>query len=436
MQKRLAARAVQDAAAQVVWGGMATVGATAQGTEESVMKTFAKQVQDARQLLDFAITEGIVVTDQTIRTILETEDYLSASSATSEQPKSIPLEQRVTFHIAYRDLLVALDPITRDSLFLSFRLLRYVWLAVLVIFAVLLIAKNFNLPFLSVTVSNFTLLLFGLAISFSIWFCDIFTGDMTKRRLIEIVLFCYVFTIFCMSILVYPIFFGEDDKEMYRLIREGPIGLVKGCGRESADDWIAMEVRCGVQDQHSAPSQWVFNVGGTLRRLDDSADLYEISGGVIVPIYVLFLSFMGAVVNMTRRVPEYQRRIYLPDDAPGSVSREEGRELLIFQIMQVVSAPLIAITTYYIVKSESITTSVLISFGSGFASEVVLRTISALVSRINNTVDAAPASANEPPARPVAAVRSNQGLAPQNAAVDGEVSASNGSTAAPPALLR
>jgi hypothetical protein len=63
--------------------------------------------------------------------------------------------------------------------------------------------------------------------------------------------------------------------------------------------------------------------------------------------------------------------------------------------MQVLSAPLIAVTVYYIVKPESATVSVLLGFGSGFASEPILLMIRSLVEKLS------PAKAADPSASAV-----------------------------------
>jgi hypothetical protein len=42
----------------------------------------------------------------------------------------------------------------------------------------------------------------------------------------------------------------------------------------------------------------------------------EVSGGLVVPLYVIILSVMGGAINMTRRVPEYQERADVSLDEP------------------------------------------------------------------------------------------------------------------------
>ena len=65
--------------------------------------------------------------------------------------------------------------------------------------------------------------------------------------------------------------------------------------------------------------------------------------------------------------------------------------MLVFQIMQVATAPLIAVTTYYIILPDTPLKSVVVGFGSGFASEPILLMIRALVDKLKPTTAAPPA---------------------------------------------
>ena len=80
-----------------------------------------------------------------------------------------------------------------------------------------------------------------------------------------------------------------------------------------------------------------------------------------------------------------------------------------FQIMQVISAPLIAITAFSIVKHGSISEAVVVGFGSGFASEPILLMIRSLVEKISPTQSAGsvavkitPALSTPKPGEPIA----------------------------------
>src|SRR5690349_23055331 len=83
---------------------------------------------------------------------------------------------------------------------------------------------------------------------------------------------------------------------------------------------------------------------------------------------------------MMRRSPEFQRRI--GPNAVNPLSCEEAREYLVFQIMQVFSAPLIAITAYYAFEPSSRAASIALAFITGFSSETILLHIRALTAKL------------------------------------------------------
>src|SRR5260370_33598846 len=104
-----------------------------------------------------------------------------------------------------------------------------------------------------------------------------------------------------------------------------------------------------------------------------------ITGGLVVPLYVIVLALVGGAISMTRRVPEYQRRAL---DSRDPLTNAEAREYLVFQIMQVITAPLIAVTAYYVYHPGTPVESVVLGFASGFASEPILLMIRALVDKL------------------------------------------------------
>ena len=114
--------------------------------------------------------------------------------------------------------------------------------------------------------------------------------------------------------------------------------------------------------------------GETLRMTD------RVLGGVAVPLYFVIIAVMGGLVSMMRRVPEFQRRI--GPNATNPLSCEEAREYLIFQIMQVFSAPLIAITAYYAFEPSTRAASIALAFITGFSSETILLHIRALTAKL------------------------------------------------------
>lgn len=102
----------------------------------------------------------------------------------------------------------------------------------------------------------------------------------------------------------------------------------------------------------------------------------SLSGGLVVPLYVVLFAVAGGVVGMTRRLPEIQRRA--AHSTQGKADREpisaiEAREMVVFQVMQVVAAPIIAMATFAALEPETVPGAMLVGFASGFASEAVLK---------------------------------------------------------------
>ena len=114
----------------------------------------------------------------------------------------------------------------------------------------------------------------------------------------------------------------------------------------------------------------------------------EITNGLVVPFYVVFLAFVGGAVSLTRRIPEYQKRAepgYNPASNLAALSKfepYEARESVVFQIMQLISAPFIAITAYWAIAPSTVPASIGLAFMSGFASETILMLIRGMVDGI------------------------------------------------------
>jgi hypothetical protein len=196
--------------------------------------------------------------------------------------------------------------------------------------------------------------------------------------------------------------------------------LVRGCAEPSQDDpdpagrtdpkSVPKEVRCKTNTD-----QWLINIGGTIvdgesppvppkpgsggAREGEKKKLNQtemeakssaitpvhIRGGLVVPLYFVIVALMGGAVSLLRRVPEIQRRSehdYVGTEKEPKLSPGEVRERLGFQIVQFISAPLIAVAAYHAVGPESRTASVALGFSSGFASETILLMIRGVVEGI------------------------------------------------------
>lgn len=253
-----------------------------------------------------------------------------------------------------------------------------------------------------------------LAVLTAIHFIFVFTRDLRtdsvasgaddqslSPQLRDVFIYGYVFMLAALSLCVVPFFLPIDNDSSSKA--KLPAGVVAGV--LSTDTNTA-------RDQES---QWFLHIGSTISKKtrnnsetdEDShktvaAASYDVlKGGLAVPLYVVFLALMGGAVSMIRRVPEYQKRAthlyqkeWEPDkshdtgeEAP--ISEIRARELVVFQIMQMFTAPLIAITAHAVFSPEDIAAAGLLGFLSGFASEPILlrlRKLADALSRQTNIV--------------------------------------------------
>jgi hypothetical protein len=266
---------------------------------------------------------------------------------------------------------------------------------------------------------KFVLILYSALVG---WFLDIFTGEATMRKVDHMVAFCYVFpfAIFAgilLPLFAYPVALPDPPK---------PIGVILGCS-EPPDEPLERTlvpdgIRCG---NHS--DQWLVNIGGDaipveyyvrtpkptstpkdLKGNDDSTvkdepkataetkvnddkkvkdavwkspyQSFVVTGGLVVPLYFVILAIFGGFVSMLRRVPEIQERVTSLASYP--LSKERAREKLVFEVLQLLAAPLIAITAYYLVDPSSRASSIALAFIAGFSSETVLLYVRALAEKL------------------------------------------------------
>ena len=246
-----------------------------------------------------------------------------------------------------------------------------------------------------IVVVLFALYGFGLLVTFFWLFRGIKTDEV---QLTGIITYCYVFIVFSLSASMLPFVALPLIPSLDDIMMKSPIGIVAGCSIGLKDDEknVPKELRCGTNSD-----QWVVNIGGTTilpepqrappadppplstTAVKVTVPVVQIQGGLVVPLYAVVLSLMGAAVSMTRRVPEYQRRLS-PGD-PEYITYDEARERLVFQIMQVLSAPLVVVTAYYLVDPGSRASTIVLSFASGFSSETVLLLIRAILEKLQPT---------------------------------------------------
>lgn len=215
--------------------------------------------------------------------------------------------------------------------------------------------------------------------------------------------FAYVFSVYSFALLVLP--FTAMLRGNEAPPDAGPIRMLRACvvpatapeigasaaARTSPIEYCptaAREAKGGA----AAPAEvtyypWLVAVGGVVAlecgsdeapcagRTGKGTPMYRVEGGFVVPFYALVFAFVGGVVNLTRRVPEYQKRSschFTGTATEPMVTLLEAREFVVFQIMQFLSAPFVAMVAYYAFEPKGVTTAAVTGFFSGFATESVL----------------------------------------------------------------
>jgi hypothetical protein len=241
-----------------------------------------------------------------------------------------------------------------------------------------------------------------------IWFLYLFGGvEMRPGRLGQIIVFCYLGTGVMIIGSLLPFVALPLAPGLQKLMADSPVGVTPGCRLSADQEPVPKEIACS-----SHAEQWLVNIGGIMepaspapagaaaglpqatasaqsgpppadsrdRRSPTGWPAAQIRGGLVVPLYFVVLSLIGAAISMTRGVPDCQRRL-IPG-RPDSMTPEDARGYLVLQIMQVLSAPLIAIVAYYALEPDAPRTAVLLGFACGFASETILLMISASLKKL------------------------------------------------------
>jgi hypothetical protein len=417
---------------------------------------FCHDVNKASQLLDFLIEEGhpYHIPDEIIRKIEDARGRV-------KQPALPTAEERAELLKAYRDLVA----IPGSAVLFDFPPTPFWqsrWRAGLMLTAIFLPAVSWVIIGALFRTHWWGYWYWPIAISIAsallIWGLYVLIGIVSNRKLNHLIAFCYSFTLLILVCSLAPWWI---PKPFSGTVSTAPVSLLRGCADQGTESDVPKGVACNKAGEIDG-YQWVLNIGGVVGepRTQPASDarptqvmanmakpppnaapppatpapppanpphppanpaakaesnsenaapqpaseverqlIYVIHGGLVVPLYVIVLSLIGGAVSMTRRVPEYQRRAMSSQDA---LSNQQARESLVFQIMQVVSAPLIAVAAYYIVNPSSRLTSVVLGFGSGFASEPILLMIRGLVEKLSPTgsPSAAPVSVRvEPPSK-------------------------------------
>lgn len=244
-----------------------------------------------------------------------------------------------------------------------------------------------------------------------LWGVHCFTGDPFEMRRRQVSFAYFVMT---SSFVVFALPLAVKNQA----IGTEPVGILSACVLgDSGDNLLSCRVTTPAADcdrqqsvkdalkceraRGKANFQWVLNVGGTLSvpeggaskaceagssqaslcKLGSQDNRAAVTGGMVVPLPFLFIALIGGAISMSRRIPEIQKRSendYVGTAAEPRLRPCEVREHLAFQILQFVSAPLLAIVAYQVIHPASDSTAAALAFMSGFGSESVLLAIRGL----------------------------------------------------------
>ncbi|KQV46662.1 hypothetical protein [Duganella sp. Root336D2] len=246
--------------------------------------------------------------------------------------------------------------------------------------ATTLLAQTSDLAFAQNSAAVLFAYLTGMAII--VWGIHAFTGNPEERSAYG-VNFAYFVMAVSLAVLILPPVMRADA------FGGEPLGLVSGCvATEGAHATLACPPE---QDGKSRASnnQWLLNIGGTLsgQAAGSTADIgtranrATIAGGIVVPLPFVVIALFGGAISLSRRIPELQKRAeesYIATQDAPKLTHAELREKLLFQIVQYVSAPMIAIVAYQAIKPDSQSSAAALAFICGFGSETVLLMIRGL----------------------------------------------------------
>lgn len=247
-----------------------------------------------------------------------------------------------------------------------------------------------------------------VGLAFALWFILGFTrcfsaepGEKQEQLSVQFQ-FAYVFTLVCFALLTLPFTLLVDE---HAAADAAPIQLLRGCvapdptaGDPKKERVIPLcDDKVAPGDERTFP--WLVSIGGVKAKAramptdrptsqgeaDEPNYYYEVQGGFYLPLYVVLIAFIGGAVSLSRRIPEYQKRTdcdYTETETEMKLEAYQAREAVVFQVMQLISAPFIAMTAYFAIEPETVAASVGLAFAAGFASETILLMIRAVVEGI------------------------------------------------------
>jgi len=200
-----------------------------------------------------------------------------------------------------------------------------------------------------------------------------------------------------------------DEGRYLNTLRERPIAVFIGCSLDNKAQNLRCEPKNKIASNPETDEQqssdgvgkaWAINIGGYIKRCnpDDNKEYgksftCEVKDGLLIPLYFIIMALMGGSISLTRRLPELQKQAgseHIGTEKQPKLSQYEFREHLIFQMVQFISAPFLAILAYYLVDPSDTTSSVALAFAAGFASESILLMIRSVANKITPETSAGP----------------------------------------------
>ena len=264
-----------------------------------------------------------------------------------------------------------------------------------------------------------------------------------KKKISKMISFCYVLMLLSLTIAVSPLVLFMTLPQslvgaLYAYMFESPVAFVLGCVHDVKPEDTHWEAVCQPSDPYA--NEWLINIGGYVlveggptvvavppapsnvpagganpagnsssTGAADSPGAQAsstvagavsvppwpdinliglrwffpravIHGGLTVPFYFILISVIGGAISLARKVPEYQAQ-FLDEKH----SAAEMRQHLVFQVLQVLSAPSLAIAAYVLITPSSPATSIPLAFAAGFSSEPVLKFITSAVQKFDGS---------------------------------------------------
>lgn len=190
-----------------------------------------------------------------------------------------------------------------------------------------------------------------------------------------------------------------DEKQYLKTLRERPIAVLVGCSLDSGAKSLACNKTLDVHDpkvegNSAKPFEgaWALNIGGYIKGcVKNDVDNFgkavtcQVSDGLLIPLYFIILALMGGSISLTRRLPELQKQAgseHIATEKLPRLTQYEFREHLIFQMVQFISAPFLAVLAFYLIEPSNVTNSVALAFTAGFASETILLMVRSIANKI------------------------------------------------------